>query len=93
MSILTLNIEVCGNPDRGQNPAKPPFGVDRITTIRASRIEIIRLMMEEFQAKHYLGGGNWKKATLFDGDRKVGRVSWNGRVWGDDGKDGKEVLL
>lgn len=81
MSILTLKIEVCGNPDKGQDPAQPPFGVPRTTTIRAARIEIIRLLAEEFQTRHNLGGGNWKEAILYRDDEEVGRMSWNGRVW------------
>lgn len=90
MSILTLKIETCGNPDRGQDPAQPPFGVPRSTTIRAARIEIIRLMVEEFQAEHNLGGGNWKEAILYRDEDEVGRMSWNGRVWD---KSDKEVLF
>jgi len=90
MSILTLKIEVCGNPDRGQDPDLPPYGVERHHTIRAARIEIIRILMEELQAENNLGGGNWKEALLYRGDEKIGRVSWNGRVW--DEQD-KEVLF
>lgn len=81
MSILTLKIEICGNPDKGQDPSKPPFGVERFHEIRASRIEIVRLLIEELQNKNNLGGGNWKDATLYRDDEKIGRVSWNGRVW------------
>jgi len=90
MSILTLKIEVCGNPDMGQNPSKPPFGVERFHEIRAARIEIIRLLVEEFQAKHCLGGGNWKEAVLYRDDEEIGRMSWNGRVWD---KSDTEVLF
>lgn len=90
MSILTLKIEVCGNPDHGQDPDQPPFGVKRNTTIRAGRIEIIRLLVEEFQNENNLGGGNWKNAILYRDDEEVGRMSWNGRVWD---KEDKEILL
>lgn len=90
MSMLTLKIEVCGNPDKGQDPSLPPFGVERHHTLRASRIEIIRLLVEELQAKHNLGGGNWKKAILYRDEEEIGRMSWNGRVW-DIGD--KEVLF
>ncbi len=87
MGILTLKIEVCGNPDMGQDPSQPPFGVNRTTQIRASRIEIIRIMVEDFQLRHQLGGGNWKDATLFDGDKRIGRMSWNGRLWDENDKE------
>jgi hypothetical protein len=90
MSILTLKIEVCGNPDRGQDPDQPPFGAKRNTTIRAASIDIIRLSVEEFQTKNNLGGGNWKNAILYRDDEEIGRMSWNGRVWD---KAGKEILL
>lgn len=90
MSTLTLKIEICGNPDKGQDPSKPPFGVKRFHEIKAARIEIIRLLMEQLQNENDLGGGNWKDATLYRDDVKIGRVSWNGRIWDDEGK---EVLL
>ncbi len=90
MSILTLKIEVCGNPDKGQDPSQPPFGVNRFTTLRAGRIEIIRILVNEFQAEHDLGGGNWKEAILYRDDEEVGRMSWNGRVWD---KGDKEILF
>lgn len=87
MSILTLKIQVCGNPDKGQDPSKPPFGVPGTTTLRAATFPRIRIMMEEFQSRHDLGGGNWKEATLYEDDKKVGRVSWNGRVWDENDKE------
>lgn len=94
MSILTLKIEVCGNPDYGQDPSKPPFGVKRFHEIKAGRIEIIRILVMELQnelgRKCNFGGGNWKEAILYRDNEKVGRMSWNGRVWD---KDGNEILF
>ena len=87
MSILTLKIEVCGNPDKGQDPNQPPFGVERFHEIKAARIEIIRILMEELQLENNLGGGNWKEAVLYRDDEKIGRVSWNGRVWDEQNKE------
>ena len=87
MSILTLKIELCGNPDRGQDPGRPPYGVERFHEVRAARIEIVRLCMEEIQAENDLGGGNWKEAILYRDNEKIGRMSWNGRVWDEQGSE------
>jgi hypothetical protein len=34
-----------------------------------------------------LGAGNWSGGQVYDGEKQVAIVSYNGRVWGMDGKE------
>lgn len=40
-----------------------------------------------FIEKTGLGGGNWIGGQIFNGGKRVARVSFNGRIWNNDGKE------
>lgn len=71
-----------GNPDFGQDPCRPLYGVpsrwqDVDGLEEASRA--CRAYVEEYG----LGGGNWAGGEVIDhsSGKTVARVSYNGRVW------------
>lgn len=89
---FVLKVSLCGNPDHGQNPLFPPFGLKRENTIKAHNVQGIRDAVRHFQAENKLGGGNWESAYLFDDGLLIGRMSWNCRVWSIQVPD-KELVL
>lgn len=80
--MYSIKTEVCGNPDYGQNPNKPPYGV-RVKTIRASTFAEILDKVREWQSDNDIGGGNWMNPALMRDGELVGFMSYNGKVWSD----------
>jgi hypothetical protein len=82
--MYSIKTEVCGNPDFGQDPRKPPYGV-RVKTIKANTFTELKAKVREWIGDNDIGGGNWlEPALLLDGE-VIGYMSYNGRVWADCG--------
>lgn len=79
---LTLTLDSRGNPDFGQNPDHPVYGVPGGSMPVSSLREASR-RAREYIEQHDLGGGNWTGGDVLD--RRTGQlvahVSYNGRVW------------
>ena len=80
--MFELKTEVCGNPDHGQNPSKPPYGV-RNTKIKAKTYDSLLDQVREWQSDNDIGGGNWQNPPLVVDGEVVGYMSYNGKVWAD----------
>lgn len=80
--MYLIKTEVCGNPDYGQNPNKPPYGVI-VKTIKAIAFSELLEKIVEWQADNDIGGGNWMNPALMRDGEIVGYMSYNGRVWSD----------
>lgn len=93
MAKYTVTLKSVGNPDYGQDPDRPLYGVDNeiaeVDTLpEASRA--CRAYIEE----NDLGGGNWSGGEVKDEDGTVvARVSYNGRVWPPGEWTGGQVSL
>jgi hypothetical protein len=78
--MYSIKTEVCGNPDYGQNPNRPPYGV-RVKTIKASTyselVGKVRLWIDD----NDIGGGNWMQPALMRNDQVIGYMSYNGKIW------------
>lgn len=85
--MLLLKITICGNPDLGQDPSRAPYGMKRIKQIQAKDIVEMREKVRNFQEENQLGGGNWKHADLYSNGLSLGRMSYNGRIWGKGGEE------
>lgn len=78
---LTLVVDSRGNPDHGQNPDRPLYGVPGVT-VRVSSLREASRKAREYIEQHDLGGGNWAGGDVLDeSGQVVARVSYNGRVW------------
>ena len=82
MTNYTIKTEVCGNPDYGQNPNKPPYGV-RVKTIRTKTLSELNEKVLEWICDNDIGGGNWMNPALMRDGEIVGYMSYNGKVWSD----------
>jgi hypothetical protein len=80
--MYEIKTEVCGNPDYGQDPRKPPYGV-RVKTIRAKTFDDLLNQVREWQSDNDIGGGNWMNPAVSAHGAVVGYMSYNGKVWAD----------
>lgn len=77
VACLFVVLGAVGNPDHGQ------YGtlVDRYT-VAARDIPHASELCMAFIDRHNLGGGNWSEGDIVDyAGQKVGKVSYNGKVW------------
>lgn len=79
----TLKLAACGNPDYYQSE---DIGVAPKTVEVGSFIEA-RRAAEQYRDQNCLGGGNWKQADVLLDGKLVAKISYNGRLWGPDGKE------
>jgi len=80
--MYEIKTEVCGNPDFGQDPRKPPYGV-RVKTIKSKTYDSLIDQVREWQSDNDIGGGNWQNPPLLVNGEVVGYMSYNGKVWAD----------
>lgn len=90
---FTVHLESVGNPDHGQNPNRPVYGVP---TVKAHVDNLVqaRQVVQQYINYFDLGGGNWvggEVVRLSDG-LVIGTFSYNGRLWAD-GSYNKEIEI
>ncbi len=76
----TLHMSSIGNPDYRQDPSKGLPGVPD-EKIQVSTLREASDQCAAYIEKYDLGSGNWGGGQLLIGNRLVGQVSYNGRVW------------
>jgi hypothetical protein len=80
--MYEIKTQVCGNPDFGQDPRKPPHGV-RVKKIKAKTYDELKTLVREWMSDNDIGGGNWMNPPLVVSGEVVGYMSYNGKVWAD----------
>lgn len=78
--MYSLKTTVYGNPDRGQDPRFPPYGVTQ-TTLQSDTLSGLQERVSQWQSENAIGAGNWVPATVSKNGKTVGFMSFNGRVW------------
>lgn len=81
-----LLLAARGNPDHGQDPEQPPFGVpgDRLLDCSdgwnpAEPGHVASRHVREFIDQYGLGGGNWVGGDVWENGKHIGSVAYNGR--------------
>ena len=82
MSKFMIKTEVCGNPDYGQDPDRPPYGV-KVIQINTNSFTLLVEMVRDWQYENDIGGGNWMNPAVYVDGEVVGYMSYNGKVWAD----------
>jgi hypothetical protein len=78
---MKVKLSSCGNPDLGQAPGRPLYGVRSKTGTVKNLAEASRVCLE-YIAANQLGGGNWNGGQVSDDSGVVvAQVSYNGTVW------------
>lgn len=89
-----IKLTTIGNPDYGQDPSKPLYGV-KPAMIKATTIEELRQKVSVWKEYNNVGGGNWPMPAVYLDGAVAGYMSYNGRVWDRDtwSEEAKEVIL
>jgi hypothetical protein len=82
MPKYSIKTEVCGNPDYGQDPRKPPYGVV-VKTLKADTFQELSDAVRDWIGDNDIGGGNWQNPQLLIDGQVIGYMSYNGKVWAD----------
>jgi hypothetical protein len=78
---FSVELDSRGNPDHGQDPDRPVFGVER-ETVHVSSFRQASEVCCAWIEDNFLGGGNWTGGDVRDVDGMlVANVSYNGKVW------------
>ena len=86
--VWQLLLAARGNPDYGQDPNRPPFGVpDEYLVqreVQASPEAVARsfaVQVRAFCERYGLGDGNWVGGDIWKDGQHLGRISFNGRFF------------
>ena len=84
--MFKIKTKVVGNPDYGQDPRKPPFGVKN-EVIAAETLDDLKSKVRDWCTENSIGGGNWVEPKVTVDGECIGYMSYNCRVWdaADDG--------
>jgi hypothetical protein len=77
----TVELAAVGNPDHGQDPSKPPWGVPKARDVQVSTLEEASKICRQYIADHDLGFGNWSGGTVKVGGEHVAYVSYGGKLF------------
>ena len=78
---FTVDLDSRGNPDHGQDPDRPVYGVERETVRVDSLAQASKVCLAWIEAND-LGGGNWTGGDVRDAEGTlVANVSYNGKIW------------
>lgn len=78
-----VSLSNAGNPDRGQDPTRPLWGVRPKSAI-AQTMEVAAAICQNYIQENDLGSGNWTGGEILEDGRLVAKVSYNGRIWNAD---------
>jgi hypothetical protein len=78
--MYKITVRAVGNPDHGQDPDKPLFGVDP-KTIKAESLDELQEAVWDWQIDNAIGAGNWVDMPVYEYDHCIGLMSYNGRIW------------
>ena len=76
--MLQLTMSSRGNPDFRENPND---ALSATIIIEVANWQAASQACQAYIGQYDLGGGNWNGGQIFEQDRQIARVSYNGRVW------------
>lgn len=83
--MYKVTLKAIGNPDKGQNPNDPLYGVEE-GIITDHHLDSLVEKVWDWQIDNQIGAGNWADATVMHNGKKIGTMSYNGRIWESEGK-------
>lgn len=86
--MFKVTVKAIGNPDKGQDPNRPLYGVEPQTFIMQS-IADLRDAVWDWQIDNDIGSGNWLDSPVYKEDQYIGLMSYNGRIWAKEGEEYK----
>ena len=81
--MYQVKTRIFGNPDKGQDPNKIPYGV-KPKTLSANTVDELREKVKLWQEENDIGGGNWGSPPVYKDNTFYGFMSYNARIWDRD---------
>jgi hypothetical protein len=81
--MYKITVKAMGNPDHGQNPDKPLWGVEPCTLVKEELKELQNAVWD-WQIDNCIGAGNWVDMPVYHENHCIGLMSYNGKVWLQD---------
>jgi len=78
--MYKITVRTVGNPDRGQDPDMPLYGVEP-QTISAKTMKDLRDAVWDWQIDNAIGAGNWIDMPVYENNHCIGLMSFNGKIW------------
>lgn len=82
---MILYLSHAPNPDVRGGYWVAPLDSGTPTQIDVDSLADASLRCRRYIQNNELGGGNWTGGQVFDEERLVASISYNGRIWGTDG--------
>lgn len=78
-------LSACGNIDHYENPYDNIVNGVRVNSeiVEFNSIEECQKAVRAYIEENDLGGGNWDGGQVFENDKQIGFISYNGRYWSD----------
>ena len=77
---MKVTLASCGNPDHFQNPYEPMWGCESDSKITVNSLEEASAKCRKFIDRNFLGGGNWAGGDVFENNKIIARIAYNGRI-------------
>ena len=77
---MEVNLASCGNPDHFQDPDQPMYGCDSNHYITVSTLDEASLECRKFIERNNLGNGNWIGGEVYENNKCIARIAYNGRI-------------
>ena len=78
---MEVKLASCGNPDHFQDPDQPMYGCESNHYITVSTLEEASLECRKFIKRNDLGGGNWIGGAVYENNKCIAEIAYNGRVF------------
>ena len=80
---MKIILKSSPNPDRNQRTGLSPQKIINVSSYKEASKSAMKYI-----ADYSLGAGNWNGGAILNNQNKqIGRVSYNGRVWGNDNRE------
>ena len=74
--MVTVLLTSAPNPDHDEWLAPAPA-----FTVEVPDLEQARRACQDYIDEFNLGAGNWVGGDVYSGDKKIARISYNGKIW------------
>ncbi len=81
---MELLLKSCGNPDYYQDPNRP---ICPTLKVQVDTLKIASDRCREYIKEENLGGGNWIGGQVTENNIQIAKISYNGRVWDNEGQE------
>ncbi|MDH5388528.1 MAG: hypothetical protein OEY06_08765 [Gammaproteobacteria bacterium] len=77
---MEVLLASCGNPDHYQDPDQPMWGCESDSKVSVKSLEEASAACRSFIERNELGNGNWAGGDVYEGDKHIATIAYNGRI-------------